>query len=215
LTNAAKFAVVVQCRARLKVAVGLMGLADCLAEEEKYQKMCFGAVGALSPRLGDHKRVRLLMFFLEHWNSLTVRQRRIAKQAAMENWNDPELLEVANHLNELALLEKHLLSEWVPIACPSSAKTGVIISVEFIQILFKPACDDHEVMKGFHQKLFRTREYCRYVQIIADEICQQTKCTFGSATVARRSIAHVFCETVVLRLQSFYSERRKTIKIET
>ncbi len=161
--------------------------------------------------------------FSEHWNSLTVRERRIAEEAAIENWNDPELLEFSKKMHELALLKKHLLSEWISVACPSSAKTGVVVSVEVIQTLFKTAYDELEVMRGFHQRLFRTREYRLYVLKVADQICLTDPDALLALNALRDAvIPHVlasdFSETVAKQLscvcKAFYRSYERNYRGE-
>jgi hypothetical protein len=41
-----------------------------------------------------------------------VKERRIAEEAAIENWDNPELLDFGKTLNQVVLLKKHLLNEW-------------------------------------------------------------------------------------------------------
>jgi len=117
-------------------------------------------------------RKRTFDGFHQHWNSLTVKERRIAEETAIENWDNPELLDFANNLGEMALLKKHLLSEWCSFACPSSAKTGIIVGADQLEALFKTNCAPHEVLWEFHHThLFQTTEYSRYVLKVANEIC--------------------------------------------
>jgi hypothetical protein len=115
----------------------------------------------------------------EHWNGLTLKERRIAEESAIDNWDNPELLDFSKNLNKVAQLRKHLLSEWTSFKCPSSAKTGVVVSVNQIESLFGAAesaeadtSSAAAILWEFHHRyLFQTKEYCRYVSKVANEIC--------------------------------------------
>jgi hypothetical protein len=126
----------------------------------------------------------------EHWNGLTLKERRIAEESAIDNWDNPELLDFSKNLNKVAQLRKHLLSEWTSFKCPSSAKTGVVVSVNQIESLFGAAesaeadtSSAAAILWEFHRRyLFRSKEYCHYVLKVANEICLSP--TNGTLAVA-------------------------------
>jgi hypothetical protein len=114
---------------------------------------------------------RCVDHFADHWTSLSLRQRRIAEEAAIENWDHPDLLEFGRKLRELATLKRRLMSEWCTFLSPKSVKTGLVISIDLMGVFFEGAVDVNDVWSRLYQFLFRTQEYSRYVLEVANEIC--------------------------------------------
>ncbi len=121
--------------------------------------------------LHDAKKGCFVDGYTRHWSSLSLRERRTAEEAAIENWDEPELMEFGRKLRELAGLKKHLMREWCSVASPSSVKTGVVIGIVVVELFFFDAADADEVELRLQEFLFQTQDYSRYVVKVANAIC--------------------------------------------
>jgi hypothetical protein len=141
----------------------------------------------------------------QHWSSLSVRQRRTAEEAAIENWDHPDLLEFGRRLRELAALKRHLMSEWCTFVSPNCVKTGLVISIDLMGVLFEGAVDVNGVLSRLHQFLFQTQEYSRYVLEVASEICLSDPSSLLAVQAFRIAViphllVHGFPKTIVKHL---------------
>ncbi len=97
-------------------------------------------------------------------------------------------MEFGRKLRELAALKRRLMSEWCTFVSPNCVKTGLVISIDLMGVLFEGAVEVNGVLSRLHQFLFQTQEYSRYVVKVANEICLTDPCPFLAVEALRIAV---------------------------
>jgi hypothetical protein len=101
---------------------------------------------------------------LSYWCSLPRRKRRIAEEAALLNWYNPELVKFARHWRDCVQRKRSIRQEYGDPHARMSLETGIILTKEQLEQLSE---DDHLL----YEFLFDHPLYQRYVLQCAQRIC--------------------------------------------